>query len=47
MRLKQFAESKTMKLCLVGGARPNFMKIAPLSEPLPEKPDKREKPDKL
>jgi len=30
MRLKQFTESKTMKLCLVGGARPNFMKIAPL-----------------
>jgi UDP-N-acetylglucosamine 2-epimerase (non-hydrolysing) len=30
MRLKQFAESKQMRLCLVGGARPNFMKIAPL-----------------
>ncbi len=37
MRLKQFAESKTMKLCLVGGARPNFMKIAPLVRAISKK----------
>jgi UDP-N-acetylglucosamine 2-epimerase (non-hydrolysing) len=37
MRLKQFAESKTMKLCLVGGARPNFMKIAPLVRTIAKK----------
>jgi len=30
MRHQRFSESKTLRLCLVGGARPNFMKIAPL-----------------
>ena len=30
MRLERFNKSKTVKLCLVGGARPNFMKIASL-----------------
>src|SRR3990172_11236108 len=37
MRLKQFTESKTMKVCLVGGARPNFMKIAPLVRAIAKK----------
>jgi UDP-N-acetylglucosamine 2-epimerase (non-hydrolysing) len=30
MRLQGVNRSKSLKLCLVGGARPNFMKIAPL-----------------